>query len=120
MDDRAIPVTCAWLPAQKEKKYYTLPISVTVPAPSLTLLPQGEGSQAKATIYVGVVDDSGYTRDIGREEATYTLPKDAPANASLNYVVRLQTRKGNQRIVVNVQDAQTGRMGTAKADVRVQ
>ena len=120
VDYRAIPVTLRLAPAQKEKKYYTLPISVTVPASSLTLLPQGEGSQAKATIYVGVIDDSGNTSDIGREEAIYTLPKDVPANAPLNYVVRLQTRKGNQRIVVNVQDAQTGRMGTAKADVRVE
>ena len=28
--------------------------------------------------------------------------------------------KGNQRIVVNVQDRISGRMGTAKADVRVE
>jgi hypothetical protein len=34
--------------------------------------------------------------------------------------VTLQTRKGNQRIVVNVQDRVSGRMGTAKADVRVE
>ena len=120
VDYRAIPVTLRLAPAQKDKKYYLLPISVTVPASSLTLLPQGEGSQAKATIYVGVVDDSGNTSDIGHEEAVYNLPKDTPANAPLNYVVRLQTRKGNQRIVVNVQDSQTGRMGTAKADVRVE
>ena len=52
------------------------------------------------------------------------MPADAvapaPADAPLNYVVTLQTRKGNQRIVVNVQDRGTGRMGTAKADVRVE
>ena len=40
--------------------------------------------------------------------------------AALTYVVTLQTRKGNQRIVVNVQDRVSGRMGTAKADVRVE
>jgi hypothetical protein len=86
----------------------------------MTLLPQGEGAQAKALIYVGVMDDSGNVSDIGREEAVYNVPKDAPANAPLTYVVQLQTRKGNQRIVVNVQDAATGRLGTAKADVRVE
>ena len=52
--------------------------------------------------------------------AIYNVPKGTPPNTPLNYVVRLQTRKGNQRIVVNVQDSQTGRMGTAKADVRVE
>ena len=117
---RAIPVVLRLAPARKEKKYYVQPISVTVPAASMTLLPQGEGTQAKALIYVGVMDDSGNVSDIGREEAVYNLPKDAPSNAPLTYVVQLQTRKGNQRIVVNVQDAATGRLGTAKADVRVE
>lgn len=117
---RGIPVTLRLAPAQKEKKYYILPISVTVPASSLTLLPQGDGSQAKALVYVGVIDDSGNMSDVGKEEAIYNLPRGAPADAPLNYVVRLQTRKGNQRIVVNLQDSATGRMGTAKADVRVE
>jgi VWFA-related protein len=117
---RGIPVTLRLAPARKEKKYYTLPISVTVPASSLTFLPQGDGAQAKADVYIGVIDDSGNTSDVGREEATFNLPKNAPADAPLTYVVTLQTRKGNQRIVVNVQDKGTGRMGTAKADVRVE
>jgi VWFA-related protein len=120
VDYRAIPVVLRLAPAKKEKKYYTLPISVTVPANSLTLLPQREGSQAKLQIYVGVIDDSGNTSNIGREDAVFNLPKDAPADAPLTYIVQLETRKGNQRIAVNVQDATSGRMGTAKADVRVE
>jgi VWFA-related protein len=117
---RGIPVTLRLAPARKEKKYYTLPISVTFPASSLTFLPQGDTSQAKANVYIGVIDDSGNTSDVGREEATFNLPKNSPPDAPLTYVVTLQTRKGNQRIVVNVQDKGTGRMGTAKADVRVE
>jgi VWFA-related protein len=117
---RGIPVTLRLAPARKAKKYYSQPISVTVPASALTFVPQGDGTQAKADIYVGVIDDSGNTSDVGREEATFNLPKNAPADAPLTYVVTLQTRKGNQRIVVNVQDKGTGRMGTAKADVRVE
>ena len=117
---RGIPVTLRLAPARKEKKYYSLPISVTVPASSLTLLPQGDGSQAKADLYIGVIDDSGNMSDVGHEEATFNVPKNAPADTPLNTLVTLQTRKGNQRIVVNVQDKATGRMGTAKADVRVE
>ena len=117
---RGIPVTLRLAPARKEKKYYSLPISMTLPASALTFTPQGEGSQAKADIFVGAMDDSGNTSDIGREEAVFNLPKGAPAQAALTYVVTLQTRKGNQRIVVNVQDRVSGRMGTAKADVRVE
>ncbi len=117
---RSIPVTLRLAPARKEKKYYSLPISVSVPASSLTLIPQGTTSQARANLYVGVIDDGGNMSEVGREEATFNVPKDAPADAPLNTIVTLQTRKGNQRIVVNVQDQTTGRMGTAKADVRVE
>src|SRR6266536_1152035 len=117
---RGIPVTLRLAPARKEKKYYTLPISVTVPASSLTLVPRGDSSEARADVYIGVIDDSGNMSDVGREEATFNLPKHAPADAPLNTIVTLQTRKGNQRIVVNVQDRATGRMGTAKADVGVE
>ena len=91
-----------------------------MPASSLTLIPDADGSRAAAELYLGVIDDSGNVSDVGREEATFKLPKNAPPDATLNYVVTLQTRKGNQRIVVNVQDKTTGRMGTAKGDVRVE
>jgi hypothetical protein len=117
---RGIPVTLRLAPAKQEKKYYSQPISITMPASSLTFVPQGEGAQAKADVYVGVMDDSGNTSDVGHEEVSFTLPKNAPAQAPLNYVVQLQIRKGNQRIVVNVQDRTSGRMGTAKADVRIE
>src|SRR5437762_3775532 len=108
---RGIPVTLRLAPARKEKKYYSIPISMTLPASALTFTPQGEGSQAKADIFVGAMDDSGNTSDVGREEAVFNLPKGAPAQAALTYVVTLQTRKGNQRIVVNVQDGVWGSMG---------
>src|SRR4029079_11611950 len=77
-----IPVTLRRAPARKEKKYCSLPISLTLPASSLTFTPQGEGSQAKADIFVGAMDDSGNTSDIGREEAVFNLPKGAPAQAA--------------------------------------
>ena len=67
-----------------------------------------------------MIDDSGNMSDVGREETTFNVPKNAPTDTPLNTIVTLQTRKGNQRIVVNVQDKTTGRMGTAKADVRVE
>ena len=38
----------------------------------------------------------------------------------LRYAATLQTKKGNYRIVVNVRDSATGKMGTARANVRVE
>ncbi len=117
---RAIPVNLRLAAAAKQKKYYALPILVTVPASSLTFVPQGQGSRASAEVFIGAIDDSGNMSDIGREEVTFELPKDAPPNSALKYTTALQMRKGNHRIVVNVRDKETGRMGTAKADVRVE
>ena len=38
----------------------------------------------------------------------------------LRYAATLQTKKGNYRIVVNVRDSASGKMGTARANVRVE
>lgn len=116
---RGIPVTLQVAPPVKQKKYYGVPIRVVMPASALTFLPQGDTRRAVAELYIGAIDDSGNMSDIGREEAVFTFPKDAPADASVKYSVTLQVRKGNVRIVVNVRDKETGRMGTGKADIHV-
>ncbi len=117
---RAIPVSLRLAPASKQKKYYALPILLTVPASSLTFLPQGQSSRTAAEVYIGAIDDSGNMSDISRADVSFDLPKDAPSNSPLKYTATLQMRKGNYRVVVNVRDKETGRMGTAKADVRVE
>jgi VWFA-related protein len=115
----SLPVQIKVGPSTKAKKQYEQPITVVMPASALTFLPQADGSKADAEIYVGVVDDSGRTSDIGKEEAAFTQPKTPEAGAILAYPITLQMRKGNSRIVVNVRDKATGKMGTARADVRI-
>jgi VWFA-related protein len=117
---RAFPVELKTAPATKVKKYYSLPMQVIFPSSALTFLPGADGSRAQAEFYIGVVDDHGRMSDITRDEASFTLPKDGPAEAALAYAATLQTRKGNQRIVVNVRDKATGKMGTGKTDIRVE
>jgi VWFA-related protein len=116
----AIPVELRIAKAEKAKKYYELPIMVTVPASSLTFLPTEKGGRATALVYIGVIDDKGYTSDIGFDQATFDQPNSAPPDTPLKYQTKMMIRKGNMRIAVNVQDNETGRMGTAKADVNVQ
>ena len=113
-----IPMTLRTAPATKQGRRYAVPISVTFPADSLTFVPEGGERRAAADVSIGVMDDSGRLSDVSRQEATFTLPegKEEP----LVYTATLQTRKGNQRIVVNLRDRASGRMGTAKADVRIE
>ncbi len=111
-----IPMTLKTAPATRQGSRYALPISVTLPASGLTFVDR----RAAADVYIGAMDDSGRMSEIAREEATFTLPEGKDEAAPLVYTATLQTRKGNHRIVVNLRDRATGRMGTAKADIRVE
>jgi VWFA-related protein len=116
----AIPMTLRTAPATKQGGKFTVPISVTLPATALTFVPEGAERRATADVAIGVMDDAGRMSDISRQEATFTLPEGKNDSEPLVYTATLQTRKGNQRIVVNLRDRASGKMGTAKADVRIE
>jgi len=117
---RSVPVKLQIGASAKAKKHYSQPITVILPASALTFVPSGETSKATADIYVGAIDDTGRTSDISRQEATFTLASNASPDAALTYPMTLEMRKGNSRVVVNVRDKATGKMGTARADVHIE
>ncbi|HEU5249149.1 MAG TPA: VWA domain-containing protein [Thermoanaerobaculia bacterium] len=114
-----IPLTLKTAPATKQGGRYQVPISVTLPASALTFVPEGTERRATADVAIGVMDDAGRMSDVANQEATFTLPEGKDGEP-LVYNATLQTRKGNQRIVVNLRDRASGKMGTAKADVRIE
>jgi VWFA-related protein len=114
-----IPMTLRTAPATKQGSKFTVPISVTLPASALTFVPEGAERRATADVAIGVMDDAGRMSDVSQQEATFTLPEGKDTEP-LVYTATLQTRKGNQRIVVNLRDRASGKMGTAKADVRIE
>ena len=117
----AIPATIQTAPATQDKKYYILPITVSVPAEALTFVPDGDKEIARVEFYIGSTDDKGGMSDLNRQETTFQIPAGKPkADALLRYSAQLQTKKGNYRIVVNVRDSASGKMGTARANVRVE
>ncbi len=117
----AIPAAIRTAPPTPDKKLYRLPITVTMPANSLTFVPSGDKATARAAFYIGSIDDKGRMSDITSQETTFEVPADKASGAELlTYAADLQTKKGNYRIVVNVRDLATGKMGTAKANVRVE
>lgn len=115
-----IAATLQTAPPVKKGGRYSLPISVTFPASALTFSPGGGDRRAAADVYIAAMDDSGRSSEISKEEATFTLPAGRDDTTPLVYSATLTTRKGNHRIVVNIRDKVTGRMGTAKADLRVE
>ncbi len=117
----AIPAKIIAAPATQEKSMYVLPITVALPASGLTFIPEGDKAVAHAEFYIGAIDDRGRTSDISRQSIAFTLPADkAQGDSMLRFDAKLDTKKGNYRIVVNVRDVATGKMGTARANVRVE
>ena len=58
---------------------------------------------------------------VSRQEETFEMPTDKiKDNAMVAFEAQLQTRKGNVRVVVNVRDAASGKMGTGRANLRVE
>ncbi|MDQ5870905.1 MAG: VWA domain-containing protein [Acidobacteriota bacterium] len=115
-----IPMTLRTSPPTKKGGRYSLPISATFPASGLTFSGDATGRRAAADVYIAAMDDSGRMSEISKQEATFTLPPGADEATPLVYSAALTTRKGNHRIVVSIRDRVTGKMGTAKADVRVE
>ena len=116
-----IPVKLQTKPASAQKKNYLLPVTVLVPASALTFVPEGEKAAARAEYYFGSIDDKGRMSEISRQQSTFRVPPDqASSDAMLAFDAQLETRKGNLRVVVNVRDASSGKMGTARANLRVE
>ena len=116
-----IPVQMKTEPPTPDKKNFVVPITVLVPASALTFVPNGEKATAHAEYYFGSVDDKGRMSDVTRQESTFELPAGQANSSSLvRFDARLETRKGNVRIVVNVRDSASGKMGTARANLRVE
>jgi hypothetical protein len=112
-----IPMKLQTAAATKQGKRYAVPISVTMPPDALTFVDGADGRRATADVSIGVMDDAGRMSDVANQEATF---KSGDAKTPIVYSATLQTRKGNQRIVVSVRDRASGRMGTAKADVHIE
>ena len=116
-----IPVQLQTKPATEGKKYPVVPITVLVPASALTFVPEGDKATARAEYYIGSIDDKGRMSDVSRQESSFQMPVgQEKTSAMLRFDAQLETRKGNVRLVVNVRDAVSGKMGTARASLRVE
>jgi VWFA-related protein len=116
-----IPVQLQTQAPTPDKKNFVVPVTVLVPASALTFVPNGDKATAKAEYYIGSVDDKGRMSDVSRQEASFQLASDkVSTNAAVRFDAKLLTRKGNVRVVVNVRDASSGKMGTARANLRIE
>jgi VWFA-related protein len=116
-----IPLKLTTEPPTRKGKIYEFGISVVFPAAALTFETTGGARRAAADVSIAAMDDNGRMSETSTDQTSFTLPEGAnEGNSALQHRTTLRTRKGNHRIVVSVRDRASGRMGTAKADVRVE
>jgi len=107
--------------AVHEGRFSVLPVEVEVPARDLTFLPDGDHVTARPVYYFTAVSDRGEETPLSRTTQAFTLSA-AEARSARPLVIRLKLklRRGTYVLVTNVLDPETGRMGTARATVRVE
>jgi VWFA-related protein len=108
-------------PALRDKSEYLLPIEVEVPIRDLVFLPDGDRATARLIFYVAAIDDRGDRAPLSRLVQGFTIPaSETRAARPIIEKLSLRMKKGNYRIVVNVRDAESGRIGTARANMHVE
>ena len=97
-----------------------LPVDVEVPARDLTFLPDGDHVTARPVYYFVATNDRGDQTPLAHTVQTFTLsPAEARSGRPLVVRINLKLRKGEYALVANVVDPDTGRMGTARTNVKL-
>jgi VWFA-related protein len=105
----------------REHGLYLVPVDVEIPARDLTFLPDGARETARPIYYFAAMNDRGEPTPLSRTTQAFTLsPPEAKSARPLIERVTLKLRKGSYRLVVNVIDPESGRMGTARVNVRAE
>ena len=115
-----VPTLRAGAPV-KEHGVFLLPVEVEVAARDLFFTAENGGETARPLYYFAAVSDRGEQTPLSRSTRAFTLPAaESQSVKPLVERVTLKLRKGTYRIVVNVVDPETGRMGTGRLTVRVE
>lgn len=116
-----VSVSLRTSPVERDKADYVLPVQIEIPARDLTFLPEGDRASARVAYYLSAVNDRGERTGISRTEQTLTIPlNESRSGRPVGARIPVRLAKGNYRIVINVRDAESGRMGTARTNARVE
>jgi len=94
-------------------------VDVEIPAEELTFLPDAGHVTARAAYYFAALGEHDEPTPVTHTVQTFTLsPAEARSAKPLVERVSLKLRKGSYRLVVNVVDTPTGKMGTIRMTIR--
>lgn len=95
-----------------------VPLRVGIPLDALTFLPTAEGYQARAEMRIAVLDEAGETADIPVIPLQLTAKSPPTDGEMLPYETALKMRNKRHDLVVSIYDNASGRILSAKLEVR--
>ena len=109
-------------PTAGKGKTLLVPLTVSVPAGKLTLLPQGDAAEGKVSVCFVVKDQEGRSSDPQRVTIPVRVPLDkldAMLKRDATFTFKLMMREGKHRVAVTLQDDLTEEVSTTIAEVDV-
>ena len=94
-----------------EGRHFTVPITVEIPLESVTLVPLGEGYEARVHLYVAALDSDGGTSEVQSVRVPIRIRKeelDRARNQAWGYQMPLLMRSGQHRLAVGIHDDLAG------------
>lgn len=95
-----------------------VPLKVAIPLDALTFLPTADGYRAQAELRVAVLDDDGETADIPVIPIELKAARPPQAGEALPYETALKMRNKPHDLVVSIYDNASGRILSAKLEVK--
>ncbi|MDA8017017.1 MAG: VWA domain-containing protein [Thermoanaerobaculia bacterium] len=95
-----------------------VPLRIAIPLDALTFLPTADGFEARAELRVAVLDESGGTADIPVIPIELTSQRPPRQGEALPYETAIKMRNQAHDLVVSIYDNASGRILSAKLEVK--
>jgi hypothetical protein len=95
-----------------------VPVTLSIPAEALSLVPISGGFAAEASLSVGALDRWGSQSDLPIETLRLNFPRQPKAGDIVRYHTTLRMSRGRQQMVFTLRDSLTGEMLWGKLDYK--
>ncbi len=95
-----------------------VPVTLSIPAEKLTLVPVSGGFAAEASLSVGALDRWGSRSDLPMQTLRLNFDRQPKPGDIVRYRTQVKMNKGRQQIVFTLRDSLTGEMLWAKMDYK--
>ncbi|HEX3126095.1 MAG TPA: VWA domain-containing protein [Thermoanaerobaculia bacterium] len=95
-----------------------VPVTLSIPAESLTLLPVAGGFAAEASLSVGALDRWGSRSDLPVQRVRLNFDRQPKPGDIVRYRTMVRMSRGRQQVVFTLRDALSGEMLWAKLDYK--